>query len=212
MMVAVALWMAAGELGLGSVMPPGDLRGWCRGRRPGRDHRGERLPPIHRNLPVEGTPPPLTARPCPFPIQKPFTLLDCLPMNLRSCLARMFGALIVTIALLASPSVATAHEGHRHSGSHMVSAQSPAAEAALASSAVDAGSTDLRAASDGVPSRGCAGTCCAGAPCGGCVAVSLVDSHRFGPDPSAQRAPVREPARVSGIAPDGLRKPPRSFI
>jgi hypothetical protein len=140
---------------------------------------------------------------------------NLLEMSLKFHLSRPLAALIVMIALMAVPSVAQAHAGHAHGAPSSVGAppdlqsgadlQSPPAQAAA----------ELPAEIDAQPSdepRNCADTCCSDAPCGGCVAFSLVQAPSIRAPLPAGVGDWRDPALMQGLIPEGLRKPPRSFL
>lgn len=130
-------------------------------------------------------------------------------------LSRMFAATMVLIALLAVPSIAQAHSGHNHGLQ-----PAPAAPTGHDPASVDGSTGELPAAakalevrpsaSDKTPS--CAGSCCSGAPCGGCLALSFVNIWQYGSPLPAAPGEWRDPMLLAGLAPEGLRKPPRSFI
>ena len=133
-------------------------------------------------------------------------------MNLKLHLTRTLGALIVLIALLAWPSLASAHEGHAHMATPAASVHhdqsAPQDYAATPQSVLAVNIEEPASQSDGPAA--CAGSCCAGAPCGGGMALSIVPSH-WDSDVLAALAERSEPGFHLGFAGEGLRKPPRSF-
>jgi hypothetical protein len=133
---------------------------------------------------------------------------------------RLIGAAVVLLALALAPSPAAAHAGHHH-------LQDSGIAKTVAGTAIEAGCpntvkaqspAELRSSStlpvvdidaEGTPCPGAG--CCNGAACSACSAVVAPDS------PADIYSPVHfsfdfsnAPAR-SGLGPDGIRRPPRSF-
>jgi len=135
-------------------------------------------------------------------------------MSLRYRLAQMLGTLIVLIAILASPSMASAHEGHSHKPSGTVSEQivQPTLDPATADQGAGARIQVRADQPNDLPTKGCTGTCCADAPCGGCISLSHAESPTLGVIPRLAAVLPFKTAPLPGRSPEGLRRPPRSFI
>jgi hypothetical protein len=133
-------------------------------------------------------------------------------------MGRIFGAVIVMIALLGASSAAFAHPGHEHA----TSVEKAAVQTVLgtddqvSTEADDIGLRDMlvvTAAPSDVPAKKrCMGGCCSSASGHACCGIALpVDSASpclFGT--SAAQA-FADPSLRNGLEPEALRKPPRTF-
>jgi hypothetical protein len=147
-------------------------------------------------------------------------------MALRLQFARFCGALAVLAAFCFAPSAVQAHAGHGH---HAQPAAASAPQPAAVATAPAAGQTDvtvakrshvqaeLKAGDVGLGpssgSSGCASGCCAGMPCTVCVGL-LAPPEVFAPAVASPGALLDLPdaSPRHGLGPDGIRRPPRSFI
>jgi hypothetical protein len=131
-------------------------------------------------------------------------------------------AAVVMTATFAVPSLAVAHEGHAHYATAVEKAPAPAswqtqahkhaadsAAPASAASLITAPAMDAR---QGRASDDCAGHCCGGvagmACCGAALAPDIICVELFRASVSFVMAPDLPP---SGLPPEALPKPPKSF-
>jgi hypothetical protein len=137
-------------------------------------------------------------------------------MAMRHHLERILGAAIVLIALLAAPTVVSAHTGHIHAvpANHAVTSESSDAVSvqtiAKVSPAELRNSTGSHSPSSG--GSGCHGEgCCSGTPCTACCAVTVPSGAATEP-PTSSAPLIHSDSRANGgLDPDGLRRPPRFF-
>ena len=139
------------------------------------------------------------------------------PMLFIANRMRIVGAAIVLIALLLVPSVAQAHAGHRHIARPAISSGQTADSVAAAvdhraAKPVQAEVTQISKPPAGAPqSVPCTGGCCSGAPCTACVGMAPVDLPTLTPPMAASSIVLPHVSESGGLAPDGLRRPPKSF-
>jgi hypothetical protein len=145
-------------------------------------------------------------------------------MNLngdRRLLLAMIWAAICWIALLFAATPAQAHPGHAHNSAVTATATFPTSIGAT-SEVEDQPSVDVqsdnpisillveRAENGTLPNATCNGKCCGGAACCGTAAIveppSFAASHRSGLRVSEAVSPA-----TSGVEPEALPEPPRSF-
>ena len=147
-------------------------------------------------------------------------------MVLKLQFARICGALAVVAALCFAPSAVQAHAGHAHHAQPAATtAPQPVAVAtAAATEQTDvtiANRSDVQAelkAADAGPAKSsgsshCVSGCCAGMSCMTCIGL-LVPSETFaaaGASPGSLLELPDASAR-NGLGPDGIRRPPRSFV
>jgi hypothetical protein len=136
-------------------------------------------------------------------------------MSLNLQPSRILGAAVLLIALSFMPSTAKAHAGHAHgsqpaaSTSHHVDALDASGQIADKSDQVEL--TGANASDHPITSAGCNGGCCTGAACAACVAIAFVESPVLSPPVSASPIVLLDARPSFSVAPDGLRKPPKSF-
>ena len=125
------------------------------------------------------------------------------------------GTVIVMIALLGASSAANAHLGHGHAPAPEATAKvNVSAELDAASESEPDRVTELgakAAAPFGLPSKQrCMGGCCSGASGHACCGFNLPAGMGC-PVPTGMAHGFGEPSLRDGLAPEALRKPPRSF-
>ena len=139
-------------------------------------------------------------------------------MNLTRHVGRIFGAVIVMIALLGASSAAFAHPGHEHA----TSVEKAAVQTVLgtddqvSTEADDIGLRDMlveTAAPSDVPAKKrCMGGCCSSASGHACCGIALpVDSAGPCPYGTSAAQTFADPSLRDGLEPEALRKPPRTF-
>jgi len=138
-------------------------------------------------------------------------------MNLTRHMGRIFGAVIVMIALFGA-SVAFAHPGHEHATSvEKVAVQTvPSADDQVSTEADDIGVRDMladAAAPSDIPAKKrCMGGCCSSASGHACCGIMLpVDSASPRPYGASAAEAFADPSLRNGLEPEALRKPPRTF-
>lgn len=148
----------------------------------------------------------------------------CQLMTLTGRLSRIVWAAIVLIAVQFAPVIAEAHSGHEHGlrGHSLQSQHATVAATHLKGSTAEPAQTDIqiqfsagaevpRTASDMQHTTRCAAGCCgAGMVC--CSAVLASVPPNFPPVARSLRIGFVSSTLVLGIEPEGLRKPPRSFV
>jgi hypothetical protein len=138
-------------------------------------------------------------------------------MAAKAYIGQMLLAAIVLIASQLTPSVAFAHAGHSHGGGVAAAIEPPTALNQAGSAQSDiARDEELRNAAHGASGRIDVETCPAGACCGNgmaCCGAVLVTDQLGSPLPSLRsvRAMAPNAPDASGIEPQALPKPPRSF-
>ena len=124
----------------------------------------------------------------------------------------ILGAAILVIVLTLAPSVAQAHAGHESHAPAQVPAQDPQATVDKAQYQEAVASEDAELASSGQLGPGaCLGHCCDGAShaCCGFLLPQGLNDH--GPVWLKSSGRIGSTPAPSGLTPDALRKPPKSF-
>lgn len=156
-------------------------------------------------------------------------------MNLKAALAKVFGVAAIFAVLAFASTAAEAHAGHVHTGSAPVAAalvlpvpaisvdkpsmlfdQALHDQASHDQALHDHHGAELRAAPDTVPAGDravCNQSCCTSAPCHSRAActlgqdLSIVLPHDAGVNLRAWNV-----LGIAGCDPEGIRKPPKSFV
>jgi hypothetical protein len=132
-------------------------------------------------------------------------------------MGRIFGAVIVMIALLGASSAAFAHPGHEHATSvEKVAVQTVlSTDDQVSTEADDIGVRDMlaeTAPSDIPAKKRCMGGCCSSASGHACCGIALpVESASPRPYESTAAQAFADPSLRNGLEPEALRKPPRTF-
>ena len=133
-------------------------------------------------------------------------------MMLRQKVAGLIWAAILVVAVQLVPSLAFAHAGHEHHAPDVTapasSVQSPTDHAtdAIAAPAEMKAAPDLGSAT--APSGACVGGCC-GTGMGCCGSVLIVSEQAFPPLDAGAHLVASVFFERPGIAPGGLKRPPR---
>jgi hypothetical protein len=137
-------------------------------------------------------------------------------MNLTRHMGRIFGGVIVMIALFGASSAAFAHSGHEH----VTSVEKVAVQTVLSIydqvlTEADIGVRDMlveTAPSDIPAKKRCMGGCCSSASGHACCGIALpVDSASPRPYGTRAAQAFADPSLRNGLEPEALRKPPRTF-
>jgi hypothetical protein len=132
-------------------------------------------------------------------------------------IARFLAAAILLIVFALAPSLAEAHAGHNHgaaAASSTQAAHAAADEVAAPEKATGAVPAEWRASSDSVSNSQeapCTMGCCSGFSCTACSALMIPESISVGLLTPCRIFEVPEINALSGLIPNGLRRPPRSF-
>jgi hypothetical protein len=145
-------------------------------------------------------------------------------MSLKLNFAQICGALAVLAALSFAPSAAQAHAGHVHAQPAVVTAGNSGivnitetadrADAAIVHAAQV--HVDLKAGAGPLSSSGlsnCGNGCCSSVPCTTCIGL-LAPPEIFAcsTSDSGSRLEPADASASNGLGPDGIRRPPRSFV
>jgi hypothetical protein len=136
-------------------------------------------------------------------------------MSLKLQLSRILGSAILLIALSFMPSAAKAHDGHVHgsqpaaSTPHHLDGGDSSGQTTNKSEQTEMSKANV--SDNPAMPAGCNGGCCTGAACAACVAIAFVESPVLSPPVSASPIVLVDARPSSSVAPDGLRKPPKSF-
>lgn len=130
-------------------------------------------------------------------------------MHVTRYLTGLLGAAVLFVVLSLAPSAAEAHAGHDAHAAPPASSDSIAAGEVSGHHAKPAIAAEL-VAPDGTSDAPCFGPCCTGAShaCCGMLAPQGLNAHAFMVRSSGVISV--SPSR-SGLKPDALRKPPRTF-
>lgn len=135
-----------------------------------------------------------------------------LRMNLKPALMQFLGAMIVLIVLSFASSTAEAHGGHDHGPATVVSDGASAPVGAVAAAVLKQTIAEAGTVSQGKTEGSCIGGCCGNAQCASCAFVLASAVPQFVALNASVRVLLPDMDAKSGIGPQDLSRPPRTFV